>query len=164
MPANLVYLRPKPVAYVRIEDDAGSAPGQAWTRLHDWCRRAQLIDTVRSGYGIASQSKRGIASQRCVYDAAIDLPVESFRGDCHGLAVRQLPGGAYLRQRLTGVRGAIPSAIAMIAQRPAVDAGLELDVTRPVIEIFTSTPWTDSRDEITLELLLPISAAVRSAA
>lgn len=163
MHTKLVYLRPKPVAYVRVEGHASTASDLAWQKLYDWCRETQMSDLISTGYGMVSSPPRSKDRDMSVYEAAIEIPFQDFQPNQYGLAVRQLPGGAYLRRRTSGGLDTVPRATTMHGQRPTVDDGLELDTTRPVIEIFLSNPWASDREQ-KMELLLPISVAARSAA
>ena len=164
MSTSLVYLRPKPVAYVRVEGVSHEVAELAWRKLQDWCRETQMSGLIKTSYGIAAPCHRAKVANKCAYEAAIEIPFADFKASDHGLAIRQLPGGAYLRRRHCGSRSSMPSALDMIANKPAVDEGLALDPTRPFIEIFLSNPWDTNEQDVTMELLLPISVASRSAA
>ncbi|MEL7048993.1 MAG: GyrI-like domain-containing protein [Pseudomonadota bacterium] len=159
MPSGLVYLRPKPIVFYRIEADAGEGSEAAWTKLRKWCAGTQFLREAKLGYGIVYHGKNQAGEARTIYEAGIELPTADYRTSTHALGVKMLPSGPYFRQRYVGGFSAIERQTLQLRENELKHKQFEHDETRPAVEAFLLNPCNSGPPTMKVDLLIPIALA-----
>mgnify|MGYP000341899179 CR=1 FL=1 len=165
--AGLVYLRPVPVVYFRVQGPYSTSVNMAWTSMLHWLDTFGLRKSAGRGYGLARDNPRVVGHEKCRYDACVELPSELDPSALETVHTQRLPGGAYARQRHVGQYEQIRDVVVQMRDTWAPNAGLTIDARRPIVTIFLCDPATVGPDQLKADVCIPVSAAAdngRSAA
>jgi DNA gyrase inhibitor GyrI len=158
MSANLVYLRPLKVAYVRSTGDYRQSSVDAWERLFQWLSDNGLHAFQGCGYGLVLDNHLVTEPAQCRYDACIEassMPENSFDGH---LQSRKLPGGAYVRDRHVGEYLEIRDKMLSLRSSWSHESGLAIDDKRPLVQIFLDDPRKASVGRLRTDICVPVLA------
>lgn len=156
MSPRLVYLRPQPVAYVRVEVREQKAIATAWDRLRAWCAQTPFSETIQVAYGLTLPARQGAKTQFPTFEAAIKVPFADPREHTRGLSIKQIPGGAYVRKRHAGDAGDAATAMEDLRAKWTTDRGIELDLTRPDVAVYLGENCLKPELAHKVDLLLPV--------
>ncbi len=157
--AGLVYLRPVPVVFFRVQGPYATSVNAAWTRMFQWLDKHGLRNTAGRGYGLARDNPRTVEPSRCRYDACVEVPPDVDPALLDELSMQKLPGGAYARQRHVGDLTRIRDVIVEMRDTWAPTAGLAIDPRRPIVTIYLSDPAGTDTEKLKADVCLPIGAA-----
>ncbi|MCB1511596.1 MAG: GyrI-like domain-containing protein [Hyphomicrobiaceae bacterium] len=136
MSAGIVYLRPVPVARIRVFGPHGDAAREAWSRLFAWADRTRQRRRFERGFGLLFIAKGDGGSDRPGYDACIELPEDIELDSAAGFVAHSLPGGAYMRARHRGPVEMLGESLRELRTVEAQRRGLTVDPHRPLMEIY----------------------------
>lgn len=157
MSSGLVYLRPRPIAFVRTTGDVDKAGPIAWQNLKSWCARMPNHADFKVAYGLTRVKEIHEGQFHCVYEAGVEMPFAGERNGESGLGIKQLPGGAYTRRRHVGTLLDIEATMDSFRREGLEGCKFELDRNRPTVQIFLCNPCNILDGEMKVDLLLPIS-------
>lgn len=164
---GLVYLRSIPVLYFRAQGPYSVSSVTAWKEMFDWLDAKGLRRTTGRGYGLSRDNPSVVGRDRCRYDACIELPSDVDPAVFDGVLQQRLPGGAYVRKRHVGAYNSLRHSIVEMRDHWAPNAGVSIDLRRPLVTIYLSDPATVAEEQLKADVCLPISASAsdgRSAA
>lgn len=165
--AGLVYLRPVPVVYFRVQGPYATTVSAAWASMFDWLGKHGLRKSAGRGYGLARDNPRVVGHDKCRYDACIEMPVDIDPAALESVLTQRLPGGAYARQRHVGHYEQVRDVIVQMRDNWAPTAGLSIDSRRPIVTIYLSDPADVGPGQLKADVCLPVSVGAdngRSAA
>ncbi|MEQ1576923.1 MAG: GyrI-like domain-containing protein [Hyphomicrobium sp.] len=160
MKANLVYLRPLRVAYVRSVGPYAQSSAEAWARMFDWLNDNSLHSLPGCGYGLLLDNHLVTDPDKCRYDACVEVSSVPENRAEGSLQVRNLPGGAYVRDRYRGCYLQMREKILSVRQDWSNDSDLVLDDRRPIVHIFMDDPRRGNADQLRSDFCIPVIASL----
>ncbi len=158
--SNLLYLRPRRVGFIRATGPYSTACATAWDQMLEWLDKSGLRQEVAQGFGLSHDNPDIVPPEDRRYDACIELPPGINESDLQGLLFDYLPGGAYARHRHRGDYKLNGKLIKLMRDEWAATSGLEIDHTRPFVEIHLDDPQTCETENLRADLCLPVAAAI----
>jgi len=141
MPSGLVYLRPMRVAFLRSDGADRATAVQAWQEMYALLDKLGVLREVERGYGLIRGHRLiadGDKPQPESYEAAVEHMPSLVISPATGLQLKTLPGGSYLRRRVTAGPEAVSGAFTELCQEANANPDINLDVRRPLVEIYFS--------------------------
>jgi len=156
---NLVYIRPRQVAFVRTFGRYATAADRAWAVMLEWLDVRGLAIRTPCGFGLAHDNPGTVASQSCRYDACVELPPDFVENLSDGVSFQMLPGGAYARIRHIGPYADVGSAIGVIRDSWLSDQdSLTIDRRRPFLFSFFDDPRATDPASLRCDVCVPVRA------
>lgn len=133
-----------------------SAP-EAWAALWTWIGEHGHGERVRRaiGYGIDDPAKT--PPEKLRYEACLDLGGGVDGDEAAGVVRRRLAGGRHAVQTLHGPYAQIGAAFVTLHAHLAADPGIDVDFTRPFIEVYDLHPPGTPESDYVTHLCIPIS-------
>jgi AraC family transcriptional regulator len=146
--------QPVKVAYLRYTGPFGEPLGKFWrATVAPWLADHGLIDCPR--YGIALDNPRSTPSERCRYDACVELPPGLTLPDA---AETTIPGGRYAVTHFKGTSSAIGASWDEFVGTVHEDAAHRVDAQRHPFERYPRGAVFDVKTGVfSCELYLPMS-------
>jgi len=159
---GVVYIRPRPLVYVRATGPYRDASRRAWDKLRDWLHRTRSAGQVTCGYGLAHDDLETIEPALCRYDACVEPP-EGVSLALAEIGSRMLPGGSYARSRHTGTVDTMKATIVRMRDEwLPTQPQLVLDRQRPFLFIYLTAPIRpadrSSASDLRIDVCLPVEA------
>lgn len=159
MKLNFVYLRATNLVSCRAIGPYETSAKAAWAEMFAWLDESGLRGRVNRGFGLAHDDPRKVASERCRYDACIDVPDALPPTMWQHLMPQRLPGGAYTRFRHVGPHHEIGATISRIRNDWCPTTGTVPASDRPVVEIYLDDPGFCEPEKLRTDLCLPVAFA-----
>lgn len=146
--------QPVKVVYLRYTGPSGEPVGRFWrTTVAPWLADHGLVDCPR--YGVALDDPGTTPSDRCRYDACVELPRGLTLPDVSETTV---PGGRYAVTRFTGTSADIGAAWGAFVNAVQQDPAQRMDSNRHAFEHYPRGAAFDSKTGVfSCELCLPLS-------
>lgn len=154
MLTKLVYFRPTTIAYVRTNGQCERAIADAWATVDTTISAPEFSDTVDRAFGLRWCKECGVA-QNLSYEAGI---VYSDSVDISGrspFSMRTLPGGSYLRKKLTCKPETPLRHLDEIMSELCDNDNFMLDTRRPTIEVL-KLRVASNLDSAHVEICIPV--------
>jgi DNA gyrase inhibitor GyrI len=111
-----------------------------------WLEKNGFKSPMGRGFGLMRDCAKVVGSQKCRYDACVDLDPWFEERAVRELGVLTLPGGSYLRTRLS-----------MLHDTFEAPAGLYLDERRPLVTIYLDDPRQSGADDLRSDVCVPVN-------
>lgn len=160
--AGLVYLRPVPVVFFRVQGPYATSVNAAWGQMFDWLEKHDLRSTAGRGYGLARDNPRVVGHDKCRYDACVEIPADLSPAALEAVMTQRLPGGAYARQRHVGQFESIRDVIVEMRDNWAPTAGLSIDLKRPIVTIYLTDPANVDPTQLKADVCMPVTTGADS--
>lgn len=132
-----------------------SAP-LAWQTLWSWVATQGHGDKVKRAIGIGWDSPVHTPADECRYDACLELH-ERVGGDPgFDIALQTLPGGPHAVYRMTGPYHQMPDMLQDLLNDVLPERGLQVEPTRPILEIYLNDPTQVPEAELLTDLCIPL--------
>lgn len=160
--AGLVYLRPVPVVFFRLQGPYATTVSAAWDKMFSWLDTHGLRKTAGRGYGLARDNPRIVGHDKCRYDACVEVPADLDPMALEKILTQRLPGGAYARQRHVGQFESIREVVVQMRDNWAPTAGLSIDSRRPIVTIYLADPASVDPSQLKADVCIPVSVSADS--
>ena len=152
-----VYLRPANLICFRAVGPYSESAPRAWGQMFMWLDQQNLRGTVKRGFGLSHFDPRYTPSEKCRYEACIDLPEALPISAWEHMLPQKLPGGAYARYRHVGAHTELGGVISEIRNSWADNKDVVLASGRPLVEIYLDDPMFCPADKRRTDLCLPVA-------
>ena len=154
MKVTLIDRQPARVAYLTYVGPYGPAIAEFWQHtVAPWMVTNNLLDRPR--YGISHDDPGITRSEKCRYDAGVEVPTDFVGAGSHLITV--IPGGRCAVTRFKGTAGDIVDAWAVLLRDWLPESGLQLD-SRPFFEYYPlGTSYDPTTGVFDCDLVIPVA-------
>lgn len=156
MEMSLVYLRPKPVLFVRASGSYRRSSKRAWTILLAWLEGQDPRWRSASGYGIVNDDPHRVSAPSRRYDACIDMLPGLEIDPAIGIGRRMTPGGPYAIVRCQGPYDRLGAAFSQLHRACTADRALRVEPGRALVEIYRNNPANTPADALLTDACMPV--------
>jgi DNA gyrase inhibitor GyrI len=153
----MVYLRPARLAFVRVVGPYETSIPKAWDKIVTWMDAHGIQPVGERGYGLARDNPMLVAAEACRYDACIQVSPEFEDRAERDLGMITLPGGPYVRTRMSGSYDAMPSRLIAAFDKTDFSADLRLDARRPLVSIYLDDPRRFEARDLRADVCVPVA-------
>lgn len=156
---GMVYLRPVPVVFFRVQGPYATSVTEAWVLLFDWLQTHRLRKSAGRGYGLLHDNPNIVGHDQCRYDACIEMTEDMSPAAIEQISTQRLSGGAYCRRRHVGPYDGIRNVIVGVRDGWVPSAGLSIDPRRPIVTIYLNDPACVAPSELKADICVPVATA-----
>ena len=158
MKSGLLYLRPARLTFVRVTGPYATTVPAAWEKMFAWLEKHGCNSSFGRGYGLARDNPNSVGTEKCRYDACVQLePIFEERA-IRELGAQTLPGGSYVRERRTGGYEDLCNQVSTLHAAFEAPSGLIIDDKRPVVTIYLDDPRRMAAAELRSDFCIPVKA------